>query len=301
MPPIEPIPPLRLPSGVVIPMAVIPPVAVQQDARDKGEPLSFLMGSRGFDTDEEPRHRVIIPAPFYLGTTPITQAQFAAFKPEHQNGFPDKPAHPAENIDWHEARAFCDWINEQCQDQLPRGYRACLPSEAQWEYACRSGTDTEYHTGDGAEALKEAGWFDQNAGGSTHPVGELKPNAWDLSDMHGQVWEWCADAWDAQAYAKREDGWHALRPDTSDKESRRVVRGGSWGYSPGRCRSACRGWWGPRIRFRFQGFRLCLSSGLVVQAQAKPGAEPWAGAGREGRPEGGSAWRSGHRRADEPQ
>ena len=284
------IPPLELAPGVRLSLAVIPPLAVQQAALAQQQPLSFWMGERGQNNDQEPRHRVIIPAPFYLGVFPVTQAQFAAFKPDHKNGLPGKPEHPAERMDWHEAVAFGEWINEtpELRAQLPAGFRACLPNEAQWEYACRAGTETEYSSGDGAAALAEVGWFEGNAGGSTHPVGMLKASAWGLHDLHGNVWEWCADDYDDTAYAQRADGWNAAVWSTAEdaplRVMRRVVRGGSWVDSARGCRSACRVGRRPRDRLGSRGFRLCLSPVPVVEKEketSQPGAEPADEAGRE--------------------
>jgi formylglycine-generating enzyme required for sulfatase activity len=120
--------------------------------------------------------------------------------PTHENHFANKPDHPAENMDWNQAAAFCEWINKTRRKQLPAGYIAGLPTEAQWEYACRAGTETEFYTGDGEAALQEARWFGEDVDkGSTHPVRLKKPNAFGLYDMHGNVDEWRRDAWDEHA------------------------------------------------------------------------------------------------------
>jgi formylglycine-generating enzyme required for sulfatase activity len=257
---------LRLADGVALEFAWIPP----------GE---FLMGGYGEYWDEEPRHRVRFDHGFYLGVYPVTQAQFAVFTAarnlSHENDFPDRPSHPAENLNWLEACGFCDWLQEICSVSIPPGFRASLPTEAQWEYACRAGTETEYYTGDGKAALDAAGWFGQNSGGSTQPVGRKVANAWGLHDMHGNVDEWCLDEWDAAAYSKRPDG--VVDPVVGDvsasaegKNRDRVVRGGSWFGSAGLCRSADRDWWSVVYRFRFLGFRACLVPGPVDRrAQVK--------------------------------
>src|SRR5207249_3540696 len=135
----------------------------------------FRMGSRGYYPDEEPQHWVRITQPFYLGTTPVTQEQFAACDPQHKNEFDNKPDHPAEKVNWNQAVRFCQWMNETLRG-LPPGYVAGLPTEAQWEYACRTGSGTEYCNGDGEAALREVGWFDENSKGSTQPVRSKKPN-----------------------------------------------------------------------------------------------------------------------------
>ena len=245
----------------------------------------FLMGSRGYDTTEEPRHRVIISRPFWLGATPVTQAQFAqwtqsaAYKAwlkkhqgkldssdngPHKNNFPDKPDHPAEQISWHEAVGFAAWLASQFPD-LPPGYRYCLPTEAQWEYACRAHATTEYHTGDGEASLRLAGWFDEDFGtGSTHAVGQLAKNDFDVYDMHGNVWEWCQDAWDKNVYAKRPDA--VQDPSVVEaSDPLRVNRGGSWIDSARFCRSAYRNRNTTGNRNRNLGFRLCVSPGTTSE------------------------------------
>ena len=193
---------------------------------------TFRRGARGKFSDEEPIHRVVIAEDFYLGEFPVTQAQFAAWTETedyaawfrenaeiiretspgkvaepHANHFPDKPNHPAENVTWWEARSFAEWLNRS--RALPPGWRADLPSEAQWEHACRSGTETAYWSGDDEADLARVGWYGGNAGGETHPVGAFGPagaNPWGLSDLHGNVWEWCLDYFDARRYRKAVEG-----------------------------------------------------------------------------------------------
>jgi sulfatase modifying factor 1 len=151
-----------------------------------------------------------------------------------------------------------------------------LPTEAQWEYACRAGTETEYYRGDGEATLAEAGWFDGNAGGVTHPVGELAPNEFGLYDMHGNVDEWCCDAWDEDAYKKRVDGTtdpEVSTEDVSDANPVRVFRGGSRGAIAWICRSAIRSGGRPDVRERYQGFRVCLVPGPVPQPERPSAAE----------------------------
>ncbi|MCP5540365.1 MAG: formylglycine-generating enzyme family protein [Akkermansiaceae bacterium] len=243
----------------------------------------FRMGSRGEYGDEEPIHRVRIARDFYIGFFPVTQRQFAVFRPDHVNGFPERPWNPAEQVTWDDARGFAGWLNKS--GRLPAGLEARLPCEAEWEYACRAGTTSEYHSGNGEAALRRVGWFKGNAGGSTHPVGELDPNAWGLYDLHGNVEEWCEDAWDAAAYRKRGDGWVARAWETADESPHRAIRGGSWSNPAWICRSAYRDWGRPGIRLRILGFRLVLApvSGVGDPArQAKGGAAAGSGAGSDG-------------------
>lgn len=189
----------------------------------------FLMGSRGHYADEQPVHRVYLSGPFYLGETPVTQRQFRLWrntevyeawldgairrkdvKAGHQNHFESKEedSRPADSVTWYEAIAFGAWLTEVAADALrPLGLVATLPTEAQWEYACRANTRGETWIGgaggDGAAALEEIAWWDGNSGGRTHPVGRKAPNPWGFYDLIGNVWEWCLDGWSAQAYRKR--------------------------------------------------------------------------------------------------
>lgn len=254
----------------------------------------FHMGARGEYFDEEPVHTVEITQPFYLGIYPVTQEQFAVWRPQHENGFPANPQHPAENMDWNEANAFCGWLTKVCVSELPDGYVAGLPSEAQWEHACRLmktkdgqpfSVDTEYYTGDGEAALLEAGWFATNADSSTQPVGkEKRPTDFGLYDMHGNVDEWCWDDYVADEYKCRVDGIRdPIFParDVSERDSNagRVIRGGSWDNSAWFCRAAYRFRWRPVDCLRFQGFRVCLFPGPVPSHPAGTGAESEPGSG----------------------
>jgi formylglycine-generating enzyme required for sulfatase activity len=166
--------------------------------------------------------------------------------------------------------AWCGWIERHWrhfsgttkEDTELKIRSFGLPTEAQWEYACRAGTETEYYTGDGEAALAEAGWYDGNSGGQTHPVGERKENQWGLYDMYGNIGEWCRDAWDKDAYKKRVDG--AEDPEATAEyvgeqdDPRRVSRGGSFHSEADLCRSSARDWWGADVRGSLIGFRVCL-------------------------------------------
>jgi hypothetical protein len=249
---------IKLPGGLEMVFQYIAPDGTTADGVPC--PATFRMGARGFYADEEPPHLVRLTRPFYLSVYPVTQAEFLAWKPDHEFYFRARPQNPAENVTWDEAMAYCDWLNKLCCEQIPAGYLAGLPSEAQWEYACRAGTETEYYSGDGEAALREAGWFAGNSGDSTQPVGQLSGNGFGLYDMHGNAWEWCRDNWDAHAYRRRVNG--VCDPEEPGKGgANRVIRGGGWYISARFCRSAFRNWWDPGVRYGDLGFRVCLLSG----------------------------------------
>jgi len=140
------------------------------------------------------------------------------------------------------------------------GQELQLPTEAQWEYACRAGSTTEYCNGDDEAALQRVGWYRKNSKKETHPVGELAANAWGLHDCHGNVWEWCEDWWDEEAYARND----CTDPTGPQAEYVRVVRGGSFGNVARDARAAWRFAWiyaySHDLRSQLLGFR-CLSSG----------------------------------------
>jgi len=194
----------------------------------------FLMGSPDTEAgrllDEGPQHPVTISKDFWLGKFPVTQAQFQAVTAFNPSVFKTDPNLPVEYLTWDDATAFCAKLTaqEQAAGRLPAGYIYQLPTEAQWEYACRAGTTTPY-----AGVLEEMGWYDKNGAGSTHPVGQKKPNAWGLYDMHGNVYEWCVDKYAPYAPGPATDP-------VGVKGLFRVLRGGSF-YSDVRfCRSAAR-------------------------------------------------------------
>ena len=126
-----------------------------------------------------------------------------------------------------------------------------IPTEAQWEYSCRAGSTMKWCFGDSERQLEDYAWYKGNSGGTTHPVGQKKPNAWGLYDMHGNVWEWCSD-WYGDRYYESSP---ASDPEGPSSASGRVFRGGCWGGGAGICRSARRGRRGPSGRYFYLGFR----------------------------------------------
>ena len=188
-------------------------------------------------------HRVTLTKGFWIGETEVTQAQWESVMGNNPSSFKGTDR-PVEQVSWNDCQKFIRKVNVA----LKGGIR--LPTEAEWEYACRAGTSGDYG---GTGNLEEMGWYSKNSGETTHPVAQKKPNAWGLYDMHGNVWEWCAD-------------WHGDYPsgEVTDPTgprsgSYRVSRGGSWQVFFSDCRSAYRSGWGPDNRNNFIGFRIVCS------------------------------------------
>jgi formylglycine-generating enzyme required for sulfatase activity/RES domain-containing protein len=249
-------PPWQQPLGGAVALEMVPIPA--------GE---FLMGSPEDEPEglvyEGPQHRVRL-APFSLARTPITQAQWrqvalwqpAAGEPPWERELDPEPSffqidrseddrRPVETVSWFDAQEFCHRLSRRT------GRSYTLPSEAQWEYACRAGTTTPYTFG-ASLSQRQA----NIAGSGTTAVGSYPANAWGLHDMHGNVWEWCADDWHPNYQGAPDDGspWMVPIPDLL---MRRLLRGGSWGSNPRNCRSAFRNRNHPDTRDNDVGFRVC--------------------------------------------
>jgi len=214
-------------------------------------PGKFMMGSpdseQGHKADEGPQHQVTISKPFYMGMTEVTQAQYEAVMGTNPSNT-KAPTNPVDSITWHEAVEFCRKLSEKT------GKTFRLPTEAEWEYACRTGTKTRFPFGDSESALGDYAWYGSNSGDKTHPVGRKKPNAWGLYDMHGNVWEWCAD-W----YGDYPKG-AATDPQGPASGRDRFLRGGSWNNVAGSCRAASRRKFGPGSRFYIDiGLRCAMT------------------------------------------
>lgn len=238
------------------------------------EPATFLQGSPegiGYD-DEHPQHPVTLTQGVWLAETPCTQALWQAVmgeNPSHFDDGVDASRRPVEGVSWDDVTEFL----KRLQPLLPPGCEAVLPTESQWEYACRAGTQTAYWWGDEADD-RRANWDEQHSG--TTPVDRYPPNPWGLYDMHGNVWEWCADG--TRDYAAEP----ARDPEGPGAGEFRVVRGGSWLYPPDNARAACR-LGGHRWRAdRDDGFRFALRS--RGGPEARPGGP---GASRRGGAAGG--------------
>ncbi len=198
----------------------------------------FDMGSDTGDSDEKPVHKVTIDYDYAMSQYEITFDDYDRFceatgraKPEDQGW--GRGQRPVINVDWNDAKAYTQWLAEQT------GKSYWLPSEAEWEYACRAGTTTAYSFGDDVNQLGTYAWYTENSGGKTHPVGEKEPNAFGLYDMHGNVWEWLEDVWHSNYEGAPLDGSAWMSGGTSDAHP---LRGGSWDYNDDWLRCASRSW-----------------------------------------------------------
>ncbi len=221
-------------------------------------PGEFMMGSPNKEKgrgDDEHHRKVTLTKGFYLGIHPVTQEQWQAIMGANPSHFKGEKNLPVEQVSWGDCQAFCKKLGGQ--DKKP--YR--LPTEAEWEYACRAGTTTPYHYGE-TLAVEQANYNGNFVYGTgkpgvyrekTTPVGSFQANAWGLFDMHGNVWQWCHD-WHG-GYA----GKHLTDPQGPKNGKDRVLRGGAWGSHPIFCRSANRNFIAPDNRSEYYGCRVCFS------------------------------------------
>jgi formylglycine-generating enzyme required for sulfatase activity len=256
-------------DGVNLAMVLIPPgeflmgstaeeqARFSEEAHEAGDQSAVIR-----IPTEGPKHRVRITRPFYLGKYEVTQAQWEAVMGSNPSRFPGDPSRPVEQVSWNDVQPFVAKLNESSKAQR---MKFGLPTEAQWEYACRAGTTTLWHCGDDEAKLQEYAWFNANSGGSTHPVGELLANAFGLSDTHGNVWEWCADWYATDYYAQSPPNDPSGRSAGLD----RVFRGGSWPDYARHCRTAPRYYRPPGHRVDNLGFRL---ASVLVDARAESAA-----------------------------
>ena len=230
---------------------------------------SLMMGSPedevGRSSYEGPQHRVNFPEDFWIGQFEVTQAQYQAITGQNPSEFTGAQ-NPVEEVSWDDARNFCKNLSQR----TGRAYR--LPTEAEWEYACRAGTNTPFHFGqsitpdlvnyDGNYPYRNAARG--NYRNKTTPVGSFPGNPWGLHDMHGNLWEWCQDEWH-DSYAEKPESlkqngsivWETTSPSS---DTLRVLRGGSWGNDARNCRSANRYWYGSSFSLNDGGFRLILAA-----------------------------------------
>lgn len=245
---------VKLPSGITFEMVYI-------------APGTFMMGSPADEAgreDSEKQHEVTLTRDYYLGKYVVTQELWEAVTGANPSKWKGTNL-PVERVSWADAMAFCKKLTEmeRTAGSLPEKWKYTLPTEAQWEFACRADTATALNSGKNLDCtdkdcrgessnLAEVAWYDKNSDRKTHPVGLKKSNNYGLYDMHGNVWEWCFD-------------WYADYPDDPvidplgpDKGTAHVRRGGSWGYYAKGCRSAARASYSPNYRLESLSFRLAL-------------------------------------------
>ncbi|MFY7934722.1 MAG: formylglycine-generating enzyme family protein [Microcystis aeruginosa] len=262
-------------NGITLEMVAIPGGTFTMGTEDEEiERLVKKFNWEGFRR-ERPQHEVTVP-PFFMGKYPITQAQWKAiasrtdlkvkqdldFNPAYFKDRPDSDRRPVEQVNWYDAIEFCARLSKL----TVREYR--LPSEAEWEYACRAGTTTPFYFGEtitGELANYKSGetYADEPNGEyrrQTTPVGQFPPNAFGLYDMHGNVWEWCADTWHDNYHGAPTDGsvWTENGDDNCSS-----LRGGSWSFNPA-CRSAYRFDLPRRVYYYEFGFRVVCGAGRTL-------------------------------------
>ncbi len=209
----------------------------------------FTMGSSQGNPDEAPPHAVEVPA-FAIDKFEVTQAMLAKVQVPNPSHWQDSPAKPVERVRWRDAKEYCNERSlleglKPCYDEktpdwecdfTATGYR--LPTEAEWEYACRAGSNGAYDFGP-PDKLRQYAWFEDNSDQKTHPVGQKKPNRWGLFDMYGNVSEWCEDVY-SPTYYKESPSSDPHGPPSPGKDVKRVIRGGSWKSSAEMCRASFR-------------------------------------------------------------
>ena len=212
----------------------------------------FNMGSTASES-EQPVHEVCLQG-FWMGKYEVTQAQWQAVMGKNPSSF-QSADRPVESISWNDAQEFVSNLNVAVETHGRASLQFRLPSEAEWEYAARAGTQTAYSFGDDPAQLGDYAWYgnENNAGKQTHPVGQKQPNAFGLYDMHGNVWEWVADPWHDNYDGAPTDGsvWGSL-----DDKKAKLLRGGSWLHFTSYCRSAYRSWLVTDKQGNYYGFRV---------------------------------------------
>jgi formylglycine-generating enzyme required for sulfatase activity len=229
------------------------PKNIRHDVITNCDGMEFVLIHPGFyrmggdrHRNEMPYHLVIISAPFYLGKYQVFQSQWEMVMENNPSRSKGRD-NPVESVSWNDVQDYIRRINNKtCKDV----YR--LPTEAEWEYACRAGMPSHYSFGDDPGYLDDYAWYGRNSKGKPHPIGQKNPNLWGLYDMHGNIWEWTQDWYDKEYYGKSPEN----DPVGPSSGVTRVLRGGSWHTSARGLRSSCRNWARPDYRNCDIGFRL---------------------------------------------
>jgi formylglycine-generating enzyme required for sulfatase activity len=233
-------------GGTSQPISVTTKSGVEMVSLPGGE---FIMGSDQGNADEAPAHKVKLSA-FLMDKFEVTHEQFAKAQLPNPSHWQDSPQRPVERVRWRDAKRYCNerslleglkpCYNEKTVDwdcdYSANGYR--LPTEAEWEYACRAGSDGPYDFGR-ADKLRQYAWMAENSDQKTHPVGQKKPNGFGICDLYGNVSEWCEDVYSA-TYYKESLPVDPHGPPNPGKDVKRVIRGGSWKSSPDQCQATAR-------------------------------------------------------------
>lgn len=235
----------------------IPDIGLEMLWIDSG---SFLMGSPSTErdrlSDEGPQTEIHLTYGFWLGKYPVTQIEYTramGWNPSTYTQMGEKT--PVHNVSWENAAKFCErlTLTEVREGRLAEGWQYALPTEAQWEYACRAGTRSRFSFGDDDSDIAGFAWFEGNSDDQPHPVGDKRPNEFGLYDMHGNVLEWCAD-WDGDYPGGRRTDWRG-----PSQGWRKILRGGAYYHVAHCCRSACRTCWPPDLGAAgAAGFRVAL-------------------------------------------
>ncbi len=241
-------------GGVEMQFVWIPPGEYMRGSRlSPEETARIYSGGASWYEVEHPRHEVRITWGFWMAKTPVTQEQYERITGENPSHF-EGVNRPVESVTWNEAVEYAARLSRQAEGTFR------LPTEAEWEYACRAGTETEFYFGDDAHRLGEYAWCFSNQDGGTHPVARKKPNEWGLYDMYGNVWEWCAD------WLGDYPSGTVTDPTGPDTGERRVLRGGTYSIIAALCRSAYRHSRSPGSRNRYSGFRIVLDFPFEILA-----------------------------------
>jgi formylglycine-generating enzyme required for sulfatase activity len=225
-------------------------------------PGRFVMGSPteepGRDPDEGPQTQVTLTRGFWIAIHEVTQAEYALVMGTNPSQHTGDTRHPVERVNWREAMNYCARLTRlrESQETLPDGYAYRLPTEAEWEYACRAGTSSRFAHGDDLDErlIGDYAWFTENSESSTHPVGSRQPNPWGLYDVHGNVFEWCLDS-----ATNSHPGGQVEDYRSPNSGLLRTARGGSWLYGAKASRSANRDCYGETTRCSDLGFRIVLA------------------------------------------
>ena len=196
--------------------------------------------------NEHPAHQVTLTRPFYMGKFDVTQDEYQQVMGTNPSTFKGKD-NPVETVSWDDTQDFCKKLTVEMKQSVR------LPTEAEWEFACRAGTRTAYSSGDSESDLARVAWYGANSKSTTHPVGQKESNFFGLYDMHGNVWQWCQDFF-GEDYSQSS----TENPQGPSQGAWRLLRGGSWDDYPMDCRSANRLGYGPGFRDEHLGFRVVL-------------------------------------------